>query len=206
MPWEGYNFEHAVLISERLVYEDIYISFHIRKYEIQTHMTSQGPKRPFTLQFRQKWSYNAGILVRNGGYFNRGQKYEIKVGDKVARRHGNKGILSKNLPRQAMPYLQDRRPFDMVFNPLRVPSRMNVGHILECLPVNGESAIQHYRIAPFGERYEQEASRKLVFFELYETRKPYILKLIIKYMDVPTGIMHLLHNNPLGEGLSKVNN
>ncbi|THF98475.1 hypothetical protein TEA_005970 [Camellia sinensis var. sinensis] len=60
------------------------------------------------------------------------QKREIKVGDKVAGRHGNKGIISKILPRQDMPYLQDGRPVDMVFNPLGVPSRMNVGQIFEC--------------------------------------------------------------------------
>lgn len=59
------------------------------------------------------------------------QKREIKVGDKVAGRHGNKGIISKILPRQDMPYLQDGRPVDMVFNPLGVPSRMNVGQIFE---------------------------------------------------------------------------
>ena len=77
-PWEGYNFEDAVLISERLVCEDIYTSFHIRKYEIQTHVTSQGPERitkeipgSFTPKFRQKWNCNAGILVRNRRYFNR---------------------------------------------------------------------------------------------------------------------------------------
>ncbi|KAL9989945.1 putative DNA-directed RNA polymerase [Helianthus debilis subsp. tardiflorus] len=72
MPWEGYNFEDAVLISERLVYEDIYTSFHIRKYEIQIN---QGPERvtneipafrsPFTPKFRQKWNCNAGILGGN---------------------------------------------------------------------------------------------------------------------------------------------
>ncbi|KAI7999064.1 DNA-directed RNA polymerase subunit beta [Camellia lanceoleosa] len=100
------------------------------------------------------------------------QKREIKVGNKVAGRHGNKGIISKILPRQDMPYLQDRRPVDMVFNPLGVPSRMNVGHIFECsLGLAGSLLDRHYQIAPFDERYEQEASRKLVFFELYEASK-----------------------------------
>ncbi|KAK6770337.1 hypothetical protein RDI58_032418 [Solanum bulbocastanum] len=112
------------------------------------------------------------------------QKREIKVGDKVAGRHGNKGIISKILPRQDMPYLQDGRSVDMVFNPLGVPSRMNVGQIFECsLGLAGSLLDRHYRIAPFDERYEQEASRKLVFSELYEA------------MD----IMRLLHNNPLEE-------
>ena len=96
------------------------------------------------------------------------QKREIKVGDKVAGRHGNKGIVSKILSRQDMPYLQDGRPVDMVFNPLGVPSRMNVGQIFESsLGLAGDLLKKHYRIAPFDERYEQEASRKLVFSDVH---------------------------------------
>nr|YP_010458224.1 RNA polymerase beta subunit [Pristimera cambodiana]UUA69763.1 RNA polymerase beta subunit [Pristimera cambodiana] len=250
MPWEGYNSEDAVLISEHLVYGDIYTSFHIRKYEIQAHVTSQGSERitneiphleahllrnldkngivalgswvetgdilvgKLTPQMSKESSYAPedrllrailGIQVSSsketclklptGG---RGrvidvrwvqkkgdsgsnpetirvyilQKREIKVGDKVAGRHGNKGIVSKILPRQDMPYLQDGRTVDMVFNPLGVPSRMNVGQIFECsLGLAGDLLDRHYRIAPFDERYEQEASRKLVFSELYEASK-----------------------------------
>nr|AOV63656.1 RNA polymerase beta subunit [Clermontia samuelii subsp. hanaensis] len=250
MPWEGYNFEDAVLISERLVYEDIYTSFHIRKYEIQTRVTSQGPERvtneiphleahllrnldkngivrlgswveegdilvgKLTPQMVKESSYAPedrllrailGIQVstsketclklpiggrgrvidvrwlqkKGGSSYNPEtirvdilQKREIKVGDKVAGRHGNKGIISKILPRQDMPYLQDGRPVDMVFNPLGVPSRMNVGQIFESsLGLAGGLLDRHYRIAPFDERYEQEASRKLVFSELYEASK-----------------------------------
>lgn len=71
-----------------------------------------------------------------------------------------------------MPYLQDGTPVDMVFNPLGVPSRMNVGQIFECsLGLAGDLLKRHYRITPFDERYEQEASRKLVFSELYEASK-----------------------------------
>nr|YP_010320281.1 RNA polymerase beta subunit [Parnassia oreophila]UJJ83063.1 RNA polymerase beta subunit [Parnassia oreophila]UUA67012.1 RNA polymerase beta subunit [Parnassia oreophila]UUA67102.1 RNA polymerase beta subunit [Parnassia oreophila] len=250
MPWEGYNSEDAVLISERLVYGDIYTSFHIRKYEIQAHVTSQGPERitkeiphleanllrnldkngivmlgswveagdilvgKLTPQVAKEGSYAPedrllrailGIQVstsketclklpiggrgrvidvrwvqkKGGSSYNPEtirvyilQKREIKVGDKVAGRHGNKGIISKILPRQDMPYLQDGRPVDMVFNPLGVPSRMNVGQIFECsLGLAGDLLDRHYRIAPFDERYEQEASRKLVFSELYEASK-----------------------------------
>nr|WMQ76986.1 RNA polymerase beta subunit [Chiloschista sp. 128] len=250
MSWEGYNFEDAVLISERLVYKDIYTSFHIRKYEIQTHVTSQGPERitkeiphlearllrnldrngivmlgswietgdilvgKLTPQTASESSYAPedrllrailGIQVSTsketslrlpiGGrgrvidvrwIHRRGvsnsnperirvyisQKREIKVGDKVAGRHGNKGIISKILSRQDMPYLQDGTPVDMVFNPLGVPSRMNVGQIFECsLGLAGDLLKKHYRIGPFDERYEQEASRKLVFSELYEASK-----------------------------------
>nr|QXO04537.1 RNA polymerase beta subunit [Hetaeria anomala] len=250
MPWEGYNFEDAVLISERLVYEDIYTSFHIRKYEIHTHVTSQGPERitkeiphleahllrhldrngivilgswietgdilvgKLTPQAANESSYAPedrllrailGIQVstsketslrlpiggrgrvidvkwihrKGGSNYNSEsirvyilQKREIKVGDKVAGRHGNKGIISKILSRQDMPYLQNGTPVDIVFNPLGVPSRMNVGQIFECsLGLAGDLLKKHYRIAPFDERYEQEASRKLVFSELYEASK-----------------------------------
>ncbi|CAN1200659.1 DNA-directed RNA polymerase subunit beta [Linum perenne] len=253
MPWEGYNFEDAVLISERLVYEDIFTSFDIRKYELQTEATSEGPERitreiphleahllrnlgkngivmvgswvetgdilvgKLTPQSANESSYDRedrllrtilGIQVYTSKETclklpigSRGrvidvrwavrkkkkgesgdneeivriyilQKREIKVGDKVAGRHGNKGIISKILPRQDMPYLQDGRPVDMVFNPLGVPSRMNVGQIFECsLGLAGGLLDTHYRIAPFDERYEQEASRKLVFSELYEASK-----------------------------------
>nr|UEE86286.1 RNA polymerase beta subunit [Paris tengchongensis] len=250
MPWEGYNSEDAVLISERLVYEDIYTSFHIRKYEIQTHVTSQGPER-ITKEIPHleahllrnldrngivmlgSWIEAGDILVgkltpqtanesspedrllrailgiqvstaketslklpisvggrgrvidvrwiqkKGGSSYNSeiirvyiSQKREIKVGDKVAGRHGNKGIISKILPRQDMPYLQDGTTVDMVFNPLGVPSRMNVGQIFECsLGLAGDLLKRHYRIAPFDERYEQDSSRKLVFPELYEASK-----------------------------------
>nr|QHV40625.1 DNA-directed RNA polymerase beta subunit [Paris polyphylla var. stenophylla]WCF60983.1 RNA polymerase beta subunit [Paris polyphylla]WCF64853.1 RNA polymerase beta subunit [Paris polyphylla]WCF66144.1 RNA polymerase beta subunit [Paris polyphylla] len=254
MPWEGYNSEDAVLISERLVYEDIYTSFHIRKYEIKTHVTSQGPERitkeiphleahllrnldrngivmlgswieagdilvgKLTPQTANESSYAPedrllrailGIQVstaketslklpisvggrgrvidvrwiqkkkKGDSSYNSeiirvyiSQKREIKVGDKVAGRHGNKGIISKILPRQDMPYLQDGTTVDMVFNPLGVPSRMNVGQIFECsLGLAGDLLKRHYRIAPFDERYEQDSSRKLVFPELYEASK-----------------------------------
>nr|YP_010998356.1 RNA polymerase beta subunit [Dracula erythrochaete]WPM86515.1 RNA polymerase beta subunit [Dracula erythrochaete]WRQ16491.1 RNA polymerase beta subunit [Dracula astuta] len=259
MPWEGYNFEDAVLISERLVYEEIYTSFHIRKYEIQTHVTSQGPERITKeiphLEARLLRNLDRNGIVMLGSWIETGdilvgkltpqvasessyapedrllrailgiqvftsketslrlpiggrgrvidvrwihrkgvsnsnpericvyisQKREIKVGDKVAGRHGNKGIISKILSRQSMPYLQDGTPVDMVFNPLGVPSRMNVGQIFECsLGLAGDLLNKHYRIGPFDERYEQEASRKLVFSELYEaskkTRNPWVFE------------------------------
>ena len=262
MPWEGYNFEDAVLISERLVYEDIYTSFHIQKYEIEIYVTGQVPERitkkiphldVYLLRNLDKngivmlgsWVETGDILVgkltpqmatepvyapqdrlvqailgsqvstsketclklpiggrgrvidvrwiqkkkkKRGSSSNSEiicvyvlQKREIKVGDKVAGRHGNKGIVSKILPRQDMPYLQDGNPVDMVFNPLGVPSRMNVGQIFECsLGLAGGLLDRHYRIAPFDERYEQGASRKLVFSELYEastqTANPWVFE------------------------------
>nr|YP_009701072.1 RNA polymerase beta subunit [Parasitaxus usta]QEQ14277.1 RNA polymerase beta subunit [Parasitaxus usta] len=259
MPWEGYNFEDAVLISERLVYEDIYTSFQIVRYEIGVYMTSEGPeiitkKIPqlnahalrhldenglvklgswietgdvlvgkLTPQTAKESLYTPekrflqalfGIEVSNarenslkvpvgvrgrvidvrwirkidnyGDYIEEVHVYllkkrEIKVGDKVAGRHGNKGIISIVLPRQDMPYLQNGTPVDMVLNPLGVPSRMNVGQIFECLlGLAGKLMNKHYRIAPFDEKYEQEASRKLVFSELYKaserTANPWVFE------------------------------
>ena len=259
MPWEGYNFEDAILISERLVYEDIYTSFHIVRYRIEICMTSQGPERitreiPHLdahslrhldengLVMLGSWIETGDVLVGKltpqtteeslcapegrllqtifgievstarenclrtpiGGrgrvidvrWINRvddsgdnaetvhvyiSQKRKIQVGDKVAGRHGNKGIISIVLPRQDMPYLQNGIPVDMVLNPLGVPSRMNVGQIFECLPgLAGNLMNKHYRITPFDERYEREASRKLVFPELYkaseQTANPWVFE------------------------------
>ncbi|KAK8516953.1 hypothetical protein V6N12_032153 [Hibiscus sabdariffa] len=154
MPWEGYNFEDAVSTSK----------------ETCLKLLIGGRGRVIDVRWIQKKggsSYNPETIRV---YIS--QKREIKVGDKVAGRHGNKGIISKILPRQDMPYLQDGRPVDMVFNPLGVPSRMNVGQIFECsLGLAGSLLDRHYRIAPFDERYEQEASRKLVFSELYDAGK-----------------------------------
>ncbi|KAK8493462.1 hypothetical protein V6N12_044554 [Hibiscus sabdariffa] len=154
MPWEGYNFEDAVSTSK----------------ETCLKLPIGGRGRVIDVRWIQKKggsSYNPETIRV---YIS--QKREIKVGDKVAGRHGNKGIISKILPRQDMPYLQDGRPVDMVFNPLGVPSRMNVGQIFECsLGLAGSLLDRHYRIAPFDERYEQEASRKLVFSELYDAGK-----------------------------------
>ncbi|KAH0660583.1 hypothetical protein KY289_029331 [Solanum tuberosum] len=161
MPWEGYNSEDAVLISEHLV---------STSKETCLKLPIGGRGRVIDVRWIQKRggsSYNPETIRV---YIS--PKREIKVGDKVAGRHGNKGIISKILPRQDMSYLQDGRYVNMVFNPLGVPSRMNVGHIFECsLGLAGSMLDRHYRIAPFDERYEQEASRKLVFSELYEASK-----------------------------------
>nr|AND47858.1 beta subunit of RNA polymerase [Sphagnum strictum] len=250
MPWEGYNFEDAILISERLIYEDIYTSIHIEKYEIEARTTSRGPEK-ITREIPHLESnilrhLDKSGLVLSGSWVETGdvlvgkltpqeaeeslrapegkllqaifgiqvataretclkvppggkgrvidvkwiyqkdtsinhekkvrvyilQKRKIQVGDKVAGRHGNKGIIPKILPRRDMPYLQDGTPIDMVLSPLGVPSRMNVGQIFECsLGLSGDFSKKHYRITPFDERYEREASRKLVFSELYEASK-----------------------------------
>jgi DNA-directed RNA polymerase subunit beta len=94
---------------------------------------------------------------------------KIQVGDKLAGRHGNKGIISRILPCQDMPYLPDGNPIDIIFNPLGVPSRMNVGQVLECLlGLAGEKLGKRFKIVPFDEIYGEEASRILVNQKLKE--------------------------------------
>ena len=210
MTWEGYNYEDAVLISERLVQEDRYTSIHISEYECEARDTKLGPEEitreipnvgDDTLQnldesgiVRVGAEVNAGdILVgkispkgeteltpeerlyraifgekirevrdtstkvphgesgivvdvrtftrENGDDLKHGvtkmvrvyvaQKRKISVGDKMAGRHGNKGVVSRILPVEDMPFMPDGTPLDIVLNPLGVPSRMNIGQLLE---------------------------------------------------------------------------
>ena len=251
LPWEGYNFEDAVVISERLVCDDVYTSVHIQKYEIEIRETRFGFEK-ITSQIpgvsdNQKHHLNwqgvaiAGSWVKEGdvlvgkvsprsshplspyerlaydianveaattedtslrvpkGVEGRvvncqvfkapnvpldqqtstpgrvriylAEKRKIQVGDKVAGRHGNKGIVSRILPRQDMPYLPNGSVVDMVLNPLGIPSRMNVGQVFECLlGLAGLQLGQHFKITPFDEIYGAEASRSLVYLKLYQAR------------------------------------
>jgi len=252
MPWEGYNFEDAILISERLIYDDIYTSIHIERYDIEirdtkfgveqitkqipeieaseiTHLDTRGiakignwvkegdilvgkitPIQKKSLSPHEKLLYdivkkeipttrdtslrvpknvhgrivNIQILetenippeinLEGPGRVRIyiAEKRKIQVGDKMAGRHGNKGIISKILPRQDMPYLPDGTPLDMVLNPLGVPSRMNVGQVFECLlGLAGKQLGQQFKIIPFDEIYGPEASRSLVYSKLFEARK-----------------------------------
>jgi DNA-directed RNA polymerase beta subunit len=99
------------------------------------------------------------------------EKRKVQVGDKLAGRHGNKGIISMILPREDMPYLPDGTPIDMVLNPLGVPSRMNVGQIYECLlGLAGKYLGENYKVFPFDEIYGPEASRSFVYSKLNEAR------------------------------------
>nr|ALO21240.1 beta subunit of RNA polymerase [Chloromonas radiata] len=108
----------------------------------------------------------------NRVYVYLAEKRKIQVGDKMAGRHGNKGIVSIVLPRQDMPFLANGTPIDMVLNPLGVPSRMNVGQIYECLLGLASKYLgEHYKIFPFDEVYGPEASRSFVYSKLYEARK-----------------------------------
>ena len=210
MTWEGYNFEDAVLLSERLVQEDVYTSIHIAEYEAEARDTKLGPEeitrdvpgvgddalknldergiirvgaevragdilvgkvtpkgeteltaeeRLLRAIFGEKAREvrDTSLKVPHGDYgiiidakvFTRengdelppgvnesvrvyiAQKRKISVGDKMAGRHGNKGVVSRILPVEDMPFLPNGRPLDIVLNPLGVPSRMNIGQVLE---------------------------------------------------------------------------
>ncbi|NJN03492.1 MAG: DNA-directed RNA polymerase subunit beta [Leptolyngbyaceae cyanobacterium RM1_1_2] len=250
MPWEGYNYEDAILISERLVYDDVYTSIHIEKYEIEARQTKLGPEE-ITREIpnvgedalRQldetgiirigAWVESGDILVGkvtpkgesdqppeekllraifgekardvrdnslrvpNGEkgrvvdvrVFTReqgdelppganmvvrvyvAQKRKIQVGDKMAGRHGNKGIISRILPIEDMPYLPDGSQIDIVLNPLGVPSRMNVGQVFECLlGWAAENLEVRFKVTPFDEMYGEEASRNTTHGKLQEAR------------------------------------
>jgi len=211
MPWEGYNYEDAILLSEKLVKEDVFTSIHIEEYECEARDTKLGPEeitrdipnvseemlknlddqgvirvgaevRPddilvgkvtpkgeteltpeerllraiFGEKAREVRDSSlrvphgeAGKIVavkrfsrENGDELPPGvnrlvrvyiaQKRKISEGDKMAGRHGNKGVISRILPEEDMPFLEDGTPVQIVLNPLGVPSRMNIGQILEC--------------------------------------------------------------------------
>jgi DNA-directed RNA polymerase beta subunit len=98
------------------------------------------------------------------------ERRRIQVGDKMAGRHGNKGIISQILPIEDLPFLPDGTPLDMVLNPLGVPSRMNVGQIYECLlGLAGKYLGENYKVFPFDEIYGAEASRTFVYSKLYNS-------------------------------------
>jgi DNA-directed RNA polymerase subunit beta len=246
MPWEGYNYEDAILISERLVIDDVYTSIHIEKYEIEARQTKLGPEEitreiPNVGEDALRQLDETGI-IRIGAWVDAGdilvgkvtpkgesdqppeekllraifgekardvrdnslrvpngekgrvvdvrvftreqgdelppganmvvrvyvaQKRKIQVGDKMAGRHGNKGIISRILPVEDMPYLPDGTPLDIVLNPLGVPSRMNVGQVFECLlGWAGETLDVRFKLTPFDEMYGQESSRSTVHGKL----------------------------------------
>jgi len=239
MPWQGYNFEDAILINERLVYEDVFTSIHIEKYEIEIDQTAEICEKTTreipNLEFTETQHLNddgivlVGTFVKPGDIligkviqkddseqlpeakllraifgakakgvrdtsfrmpqgeygrvietltFNRRTKLaykfekiqifiaqirKIQVGDKIAGRHGNKGIISRILSRSDMPFLPDGTPIDIILNPLGVPSRMNVGQLYECLlGLAGHKLDRRFKILPFDEMYGQEISRILI--------------------------------------------
>nr|YP_009538398.1 beta subunit of RNA polymerase [Capsosiphon fulvescens]AWX64087.1 beta subunit of RNA polymerase [Capsosiphon fulvescens] len=139
-------------------------------FSLRFGLDDRSEKSPSNLNLDSSKSYNrhSGVLKV---HIYLAEKRSIQVGDKIAGRHGNKGIVSNILPRQDMPYLPDGTPLDLVLNPLGVPSRMNVGQIFECLlGLAGSYLGQNYKIQPFDELYGCEASRSLVYSKLYEAR------------------------------------
>lgn len=250
MPWEGYNFEDAILISERLVIDDVFTSIHIEKLEIDARSTKLGPEEitrevPNVSEESLRHLDENGIVrigarvypddvlvgkitpkgesdhppeerllraifgekardVRDnslrvphgeGGrvvdvkVFDRekgdelppvankvvrvfvAQKRKISVGDKVAGRHGNKGIVAKILPIEDMPFLPDGTSVDILLNPLGVPSRMNVGQTYETLlGLASMLTDKHYEVPPFDEMFEPEASKVFVMNEIAEAK------------------------------------
>ncbi len=255
MPWEGYNYEDAIIINESLVLNDVLTSIHIEEIEINLNfILNNSEKLTKCLKNKKSTKYNylnkSGIVkigtyvkeydiligklsqlnediipeykLLQALYFNENRKKEpiyketsfcvpqgiegrvidirlvkglsqnkdekfktsfcekvrvyiaqvrkIKIGDKLAGRHGNKGIISKILSQQDMPYLPDGTSIDIILNPLGVPSRMNVGQIFESLlGFAGEKLGRRFKITPFDEIYGQEASRLLITQKLKQS-------------------------------------
>src|SRR6202044_724304 len=136
MSWEGHNYEDAIILSQRLVQDDVLSSIHIEEHEVDARDTKLGPEEITRdipnvsdegLPDGDEPPPGANQLVR----VYVAQKRKITDGDKLAGRHGNKGVISKILPVEDMPFLADGTAVDIVLNPLGVPGRMNVGQVLE---------------------------------------------------------------------------
>ena len=286
MPWEGYNFEDAILISDRLVHDDEFTSIHIEKLEIDARTTKLGAEEitreipnvsedslrhldergivrigarvyaddilvgkitpkgesehpPEEKLLRAIFAEKARDVKDNslrvphgeGGrvldvkVFDRekgdelppgantvirvyiAQKRKISVGDKMAGRHGNKGIISKILPKEDMPFMADGTPVDIVLNPLGVPSRMNVGQTYEnLLGLAAYLTGQHYEMPAFDERSGEEASNKTTTEEMLKGIKKTGYDWVL-----PTGKVTLYDgrtgepfDNPVSVGLSYI--
>jgi DNA-directed RNA polymerase subunit beta len=247
MPWAGYNYEDAIVVSERLVYENIFTSIHIEKLEIEIEDNDKGPDyitRDLPESNAEKYrlrNLDENGLVYIGAYVQTGDAVlgklspkrrentygrlleelfgdatsvsdtslrvplgmvgrvldvrvldretaldmppkvlyiiqvfianirRMQVGDKMAGRHGNKGVISNIAPLADLPFLPDGTLIDIILNPLGVPSRMNVGQLFECLlGWAGEKLEKRFKVFPFDEIYDIEASRTLVYQKLKE--------------------------------------
>ena len=249
MPWEGYNYEDAIVLNERVILEDYLTSIHIEEHETNFSYSIIGKEKltknlPHLTKYIRR-NLDASGIVKIGSYIKEhdiligkltpceedssaeakllrvlysvkkpnlrdtslrvphgtegrvidvrilsttvlhkediietgsqifriyvAQIRKIQIGDKLAGRHGNKGIISRILPQQDMPYLPDGTPVDIIFNPLGVPSRMNVGQVFECLlGFAGEKLGSRFKVSPFDEIYGNEASRVLTNQKLKE--------------------------------------
>lgn len=151
--------ENILLEEDLLLRKDKSSSFSSFKEENEEQVEFNDLEENFSDDF---FSYTIRISIA--------QIRKIQVGDKLAGRHGNKGVISRILSKQDMPYLPDGTPIDIVFNPLGVPSRMNVGQVFECLlGLAGEKLGKRYKLTPFDEAYGVEASRILVNQKLRES-------------------------------------
>ena len=241
MPWEGYNFEDAILISERLIKEDVFTSLHVDEYDIQARETKLGqeiitrdipnlsdkafrdldengiirtganvkagdimvgmvtPRGDTDLTPEYKLLHSifgekarevrdASLRMPNGSegivldslHYSRlegdelpvgvetlvklfvAKKSKLQVGDKMAGRHGNKGVVARILPEEDMPFMEDGTPIDLVLNPLGVPSRMNIGQILETqLGFAAHRLGLHFEVPVFGGAHEKDMQKYL---------------------------------------------
>ena len=241
MTWEGYNYEDAVLLNEKIVRDDVFTSIHIEEYEIEARDTKLGAEEitrdiPNVGEDALKYLDENGIIqigaevrsgdilvgkvtpkgeteltaeerllraifgekarevrdtslrVPHGEYgiivdvkvFTRenceelspgvnmvvrcyiAQKRKISVGDKMAGRHGNKGVVSRILPSEDMPFLPDGRPLDIVLNPLGVPSRMNIGQVLEVHLGYAAASLGYHMMTPVFDGAHEEDIRELL--------------------------------------------
>ena len=274
MTWEGYNYEDAVLLSERLVKDDVYTSVHIEEYESEARDTKLGPEE-ITRELaglnadvtrnldgngiirigaevragdilvgkvtpkgeteltaeekllraifgeKAKEVRDTSLRVPHGAYgvvmaikiFTRengdelkpgvlksvrvyiAQKRKISVGDKMAGRHGNKGVVSRVLPEEDMPFLPNGRPLDIVLNPLGVPSRMNIGQVLE-LHLGLASEVLGFKVSTpiFDGAHEEDIAKELRMANDYANTSWEEFE--AKYKDyVDEGVMKYLYEN-----------
>ena len=248
MPWEGYNFEDSIVISERLVKDDVFSSIHIHKYEIDVRTTKLGPEEitseipnvseDATVNLDENGIVRIGAFVKAGDLlvgkvtpkgeseppaeekllraifgdkakdmkdtslrvssgesgkvigvriFSRetddnlppgvscivrvfvAQLRKVSVGDKMAGRHGNKGVISKILPEEDMPFMPNGTPVDVILNPLGVPSRMNVGQLFETLLGMASYVLnKKFEVQLFDEVLDHQASVSKVESKLEE--------------------------------------
>ena len=241
MTWEGYNYEDAVLINEKVVRDDVFTSIHIEEYEVESRDTKLGPEEitrdipnvgeDALKDLDERGIIHVGAEVRSGDIlvgkvtpkgeteltaeerllraifgekarevrdtslrvphgeygiivdvkvFTRencdelgpgvnmvvrcyiAQKRKISVGDKMAGRHGNKGVVSRILPSEDMPFLPDGRPLDIVLNPLGVPSRMNIGQVLEVHLGYAAAALGYKMMTPVFDGAHEEDIQELL--------------------------------------------
>jgi DNA-directed RNA polymerase subunit beta len=263
MTWEGYNYEDAVLLNEKIVRDDVYTSIHIEEYELEARDTKLGPEditrdipnvgddaladldengiirigaevhsgdilvgkvtpkgeteltaeeRLLRAIFGEKAREvrDTSLRVPHGEYgivvnvevFTRensdelspgvnkvvrcyiAQKRKIQVGDKMAGRHGNKGVVSRILPQEDMPFLPDGTPLDIVLNPLGVPSRMNIGQVLE-VNIGMAARSKGWKIMTpvFDGAHEEDVQYFLAESKLLAEGTDKIKQLVLKYED-----------------------